>query len=92
MENALLSPIEAAQYLGVSRTTIYRLTLRGELQVYRPVPDAPRYRRNDLDAFIEGRRDDPRQVTPGNLARTVRHLKARTEQGEHTRANDQARP
>lgn len=84
MENALLSPIEAAQYLGVSRTTIYRLTLRGELQVYRPVPDAPRYRRDDLDAFIEGRREDPRLVSPENLGRTVRRMKAIK--------NDQARP
>ena len=49
----LLKIVEAAQYLGVSRSSIYRLIEEGTLKVLRPVPDAPRIARADLEAYVE---------------------------------------
>lgn len=82
MDNALLSPKDAAKYLGVSRATIYRLIERGELPVYRPVPDAPRFKVRDLDLFVEGKKDDPHTVTLDTVARSIRHMKGNS-RGDH---------
>lgn len=53
MDTELVTIREAARYLGVSRVSVYRLIQAGALTVYRPLPDAPRLRRSELDAYIE---------------------------------------
>ena len=56
-ETPLLFTItEAGSYLGVSRSSIYRLIEQGKLQVLRPLPDAPRIARAQLDQYAEGLR------------------------------------
>ena len=53
---ALLSRLEAAAYLGVSPTTVGRLTLRGELKQVRLGKKKGcrvAYRKRSLDAFID---------------------------------------
>lgn len=47
---------EAASLLGLSRTSVYRLIWNGSLNVYRPVPDAPRLRLSEVSALMEGSR------------------------------------
>lgn len=49
----LLKIQEAATILGVSRSSVYRLIERGALKIVRPLPDAPRIARADLDAYVE---------------------------------------
>ena len=56
---------EAAQYLRISRTSLYRLMERGEFPVIHVMADAPRILRADLDAFLQRRRD---QAGPGGVA------------------------
>ena len=50
----LLTITEAGRYLGVSRSSIYRLINEGKLKTVRPVPDAPRIAREQLDQYAEG--------------------------------------
>jgi excisionase family DNA binding protein len=49
----VLSPAQAAAYLGVSRQTIYNLRARGALQFHK-VGRSTRIRMSDLDALIGG--------------------------------------
>ena len=51
----LLKPSEAARYLGVSRSMIYKLVSEEELTVVRVGAD-PRFERQSLDDYIERRR------------------------------------
>ena len=53
----LLTVAEAARYLSISRTTLYRLTDRGEIAVVRLSRD-PRFLKSDLDAFIQTKREE----------------------------------
>jgi excisionase family DNA binding protein len=56
--HAVYMPItDAAAYLGVSRSTVYRLMGSKRLPVYRLTPDAPRLKVSDLDAYAEGTRE-----------------------------------
>lgn len=52
----LMTVREAASLLGLSRTSVYRLIWNGSLNVYRPVPDAPRLRSSEVSALMEGSR------------------------------------
>ena len=52
MNEKLLSDKEAQEYLGVSRSTLYRWQKEGKLRVYK-VGILRRYRRQDLDALIK---------------------------------------
>lgn len=47
-----LSPKQAAEYLDVSESTIYRLTKAGKLKAYK-IGGLRRYRRDELDAALE---------------------------------------
>jgi len=51
---ALFTPAEAATYLGLGRTTIYRLIKLGELDSIH-VGSARRITRESMDRFIVGR-------------------------------------
>lgn len=57
MSPGFLSPRQAADYLGISLSSLYRITKAGKVPVYRPVPDAPRLKVSDLDAFALSRRE-----------------------------------
>jgi excisionase family DNA binding protein len=52
----LLTITEAGRYLGVSRSSIYRLIHEGKLKTVRPVPDAPRIARAEIEQYAEGLR------------------------------------
>lgn len=52
----LMTVREAANLLGLSRTSVYRLIWKGSLSVYRPVADAPRLRLSEVVALMEGSR------------------------------------
>ena len=47
-----LSEKEAQEYLGVSRSTLYRWQKEGKLKVYK-LGRQRRYRQKDLDALLE---------------------------------------
>lgn len=52
----LLSACEAAEVLGVSRVTVWRMTTAGELRVAERTPKGQaRYARAELDAIVEGK-------------------------------------
>ena len=51
----LLTITDAARYLSLSRTSIYKLIERGDLHVVRLLPDAPRIHRQTMDALIAAR-------------------------------------
>jgi len=49
-----LSEKEAQEYLGVSRSTLYRWQKEGKLKVYK-LGRQRRYQQEDLDALLEAR-------------------------------------
>ena len=57
MAPGFLPPKKAADYLGISLSSLYRILKAGTLPVYRPVPDAPRLKVSDLDAFATSKRE-----------------------------------
>jgi excisionase family DNA binding protein len=65
-QNEWMSTDAASGYLGVSAATLYRLVDQGLLAAYRPSRSL-RFRRADLDAYLEAVR-----VQPGDLT----HLRA----------------
>ncbi len=63
-----MGPTEAAAFLGVSRSTFYRLWDDGAfdaVRIYRPSPRRPLFYRPDLEAWLKARGgvvgDDPAQ-------------------------------
>jgi excisionase family DNA binding protein len=48
-----LDAAEAAEYLGVSRSTVVRLAISGKLVCCRPSKGTVRFDRRDLDAYME---------------------------------------
>ena len=52
MTNRLMTTIEAADYLTLSKPTLERWRLTGEGPKFAKMGDAVRYRQEDLDAFI----------------------------------------
>lgn len=53
---ALLDAEQTAQYVGMSRRWIYRATSAGEFPSPIKIGRATRWRRADLDAWVEGLR------------------------------------
>ena len=51
----LMTYAEAARYLAVGRSTLYDLVGRGELPVVRVRRRCVRFRRQDLEEFVEAR-------------------------------------
>lgn len=77
IEARLLSPIQAAQYLGLgSRWAVYRLVSEGQIPAIK-LAGKVRIDRDDLDAFIEALkcRSGERQPTRARLV--VRSVPAR---------------
>ena len=52
MSDPMLDADQAAELLGISREWIYKMARRGELPYYR-LGRAMRFRRSELDAFLE---------------------------------------
>ena len=53
-----VGPTEAAEFLGVSRSTFYRLWDAGAFEavrIYRPSPRRPLFYRPDLEAWLKAR-------------------------------------
>ncbi len=65
---ALLAPAEVSQILRVSLSTVRRLTVSGELTHVRVSDRRPRYRPEDVIAFLETRRAHAR---PGQERRAI---------------------
>lgn len=53
-----LTSKEAQEYLKISSVTLWRLVKEGQLPVYK-IHNRNRYRKNDLDAFMESNRVGP---------------------------------
>ena len=47
-----MKPKEAAEYLGISRGSLYNLVYRGEITCYKPAGKLLYFCRKDLDAYI----------------------------------------
>lgn len=58
---------QAAEHLGVSLSTLYKLVNDGEVVAYRPSRSL-QFKLEDLDSYLEGTR-----VQPGDLDHLVRH-------------------
>ncbi len=59
-----MGPSEAAEYLGVARSTFYRMLRRGELagvRMYQPTERRPMFNRADLEAWKAAREHDAGQ-------------------------------
>lgn len=56
VEHMLITPQEAAEYLSISRSTIYRLLAQGELECVQISGGCKRIDRADLMRFIEERK------------------------------------
>jgi len=62
LESRFLNRHEAAAYLGCSRKTIREMAQKGAIVEYQLGESLRRYRREDLDAFAESRRTQPRRA------------------------------
>jgi excisionase family DNA binding protein len=61
-QNEWMSTDAATRYLGVSGATLYRLVDQGLLAAYRPSRSL-RFRRSDLDAYLDAVRVQPGDLT-----------------------------
>lgn len=52
-QNCLMNPMEAAEFLGVSRAQMYRLLQRREIPAFKITPQAIRIWKHDLIAWLE---------------------------------------
>ncbi len=55
-ERAILNSREAAEYLGISLNTLYRIEKGGDLQPFRTPGGHRRYEQKMLDDYLEGTR------------------------------------
>lgn len=86
-QNEWMSTDGATDYLGVSSATLYRLVDEGLVIAYRPSRSI-RFRRSDLDAYLEAVRIKPGDLThlrTDDIGRTARRKgKAKDHQPEPT--------
>jgi excisionase family DNA binding protein len=62
--SGLLTEAEAARYLKLSARSVWTLRNSGRIRCVRPLPNAVRYRLEDLDAFVESLRSPPADSEP----------------------------
>ena len=65
---------EAARYLGITAPTLYRLANSGEVAGFK-IGRVLRFRRSDLDAFLETAR-----IQPGELTHLIQGAKSGEDQ------------
>ena len=82
-QNEWMSTDAACKYLGVSAATVYRLVDEGLLAAYRPSRSI-RFRRSDLDAYLEAVR-----VRPGDLVHLRSDEEGRTARRKGKRADSE---
>lgn len=58
-ENAVLTPSQAAKYLSVSSRTLIRFRVQRKGPAWTYVGHQVRYRRTDLDAYLDANRHVP---------------------------------
>lgn len=68
-ERAVMTRIEASEYLGISYATLWRMVREGQVP-FVMVGKTARYRREDLDAYLEGQKSTTWTPTPGRSRRT----------------------
>src|SRR5262245_9269673 len=78
----LLTLEEAAQYLGVSKTSLRRWTNDGQLACHRiGVRGERRFERDMLDAFRDGRKDRPADPSP--VSSLIERVQEAAQEGRH---------
>lgn len=64
-ENDVLDPTQAAAYLAVSKAYLYRLTHESRIPVIRLSRRCIRFRKSDLEAWLEAQRKPARVIGDG---------------------------
>jgi excisionase family DNA binding protein len=59
---------KAAEYLGLSRSTLYGMTSRGEIAHFKPNGKKISFLKSDLDAYLTRNRIKPREEIRAELA------------------------
>jgi excisionase family DNA binding protein len=52
----VLTSVEAARYMGVSRSYLYKLTMRREIPHYKPMGKMCYFNRRELEAWLQSNR------------------------------------
>ncbi len=53
---AVLTSDEAAQYMGISKSYLYKLTMRGEIPHYKPMGKMCYFNRAELEEWLQSNR------------------------------------
>ena len=76
MVNDLLTTRDVAAHLGLSPETILRRFRAGELPGYRLASNVLRFRADDVDAYLEARRDLGRDTTEEGVSNEMNERRA----------------
>lgn len=57
----VLTSEEAARYMGISKSYLYKLTMRGEIPHYKPMGKMCYFNRGELEAWLQGNRVSTQQ-------------------------------
>lgn len=55
-QKAVLTSDEAAQYMGISKSYLYKLTMRGEIPHYKPMGKMCYFNRAELEEWLQSNR------------------------------------
>lgn len=67
-ERAVMTRVEASEYLGISYATLWRMVREGQVP-FVLVGKTARYRREDLDAYLDAQKSTKWAPTPGRSHR-----------------------
>jgi len=89
-ENELMTLPEVAQYLGLAERTIYLWAQQGRLPAFK-LGSAWRFRRSEVDGWLETQRTGPEPVTPSYLTDPIPPPASRFRADRSKREAEQAR-